>query len=317
MLKLRNLFIILGMLLSPLAVADVGFSIGIGTPHVSIGINVPAYPDMVVVPGYPVYYAPRLSANLFFYDGMYWVYQNDYWYASSWYNGPWWVVSPEVVPVFILRVPVRYYRHPPAYFRGWRSDAPPRWGDHWGRNWEQRRGDWNRWDRRNAPAAAPPPEYQRHYSGERYPRRIEQQYELQNRNYRYEPREPAIKRHYEEQTMRRTHDQRSAPDRRDDDRSGNRSPEMRQNAPQSKPASSQDGRQQRQGERGDQGRANGDGQRQPDVYQRDQRAPGTQQDGERRPDRDTERQTTPGQDQRGGWDQRDGQDQRGGWDRYQ
>ena len=97
MLKIRNIFIVLGMLLCTAASADV---------QVSIGINVPVYPQLVVVPGYPVYYAPRLEANYFFYDGMYWVYQDDNWYSSSWYNGPWWFVGPEVVPLYILRIPV-------------------------------------------------------------------------------------------------------------------------------------------------------------------------------------------------------------------
>jgi len=38
---------------------------------VSIGINVPSYPELVRVPGYPVYYAPGLNSNFFFYDGSY------------------------------------------------------------------------------------------------------------------------------------------------------------------------------------------------------------------------------------------------------
>ena len=46
MLKIRPLLIVLGMLLSPAASADVQVSIGIGLPHVSIGINVPAYPRL-------------------------------------------------------------------------------------------------------------------------------------------------------------------------------------------------------------------------------------------------------------------------------
>jgi len=75
-----------------------------------------------------------LDSNFFFYDGMYWVYQDDDWYASSWYSGPWARVAPAVVPLFILRVPVSYYRNPPGYFHGWRPDAPPRWGEHWGRD---------------------------------------------------------------------------------------------------------------------------------------------------------------------------------------
>ena len=74
------------------AVAQV--SVGISMPGVSIGINMPMYPQLVRVPNYPVYYAPRVNTNLFFYDGMYWVYQQDEWYASSWYNGPWALREP-------------------------------------------------------------------------------------------------------------------------------------------------------------------------------------------------------------------------------
>ncbi len=151
MLKIRNVILLMGVLMSPPAVSDTQVSIGIGLPHVSIGINLPAYPRLVAVPGYPVYYAPRLSVNYFFYDGLYWVFHGDNWYASSWYNGPWWYVEPYAVPVYLLSVPVRYYRQPPPYFRGWRLEAPPRWGDHWGRDWEHRRSDWDKWDRRAAP----------------------------------------------------------------------------------------------------------------------------------------------------------------------
>src|ERR1700687_1003251 len=117
------------------ASAQVSIRIGTGLPKGGPGINLPLFPDLVPVPGYPVYYAPQVNGNYFFYDGMYWVYQDDYWYASSWYNGPWALVEPEVVPLFILRVPVRYYRQPPVYFRGWQSNAAPRWGKHWGRGW--------------------------------------------------------------------------------------------------------------------------------------------------------------------------------------
>lgn len=85
----------------PSAIAQV--SIGITIPGVSIGINMPLYPDLVQVSGYPVYYAPRVDSNYFFYDGMYWVYQRDHWYASSWYNGPWGRVAPGVVPLCGLR----------------------------------------------------------------------------------------------------------------------------------------------------------------------------------------------------------------------
>ena len=185
----------------PSAMAQV--SIGIGLPGVSIGINLPLYPELVPVPGYPVYYAPRLNSNYFFYDGMYWVYQGDNWYASSWYNGPWGPVGPELVPLFVLRIPVSYYRDPPGYFRGWRTDAPPRWGEHWGHTWEQRRSGWDRWNRGAVPAPAPLPVYQRQYSGDRYPR-AEQQREIHGQNYRYQPREAVVRQHYQEQARQKT-----------------------------------------------------------------------------------------------------------------
>ena len=191
------LILLLGLFFAPTpAAAQV--SIGIGLPSVSIGINLPSFPELVVVPDYPVYYAPRGDVNLFFYDGMYWAYERDNWYASSWYNGPWWLVGPEVVPVFVLRIPVRYYRHPPVAWAGWRSDGPPRWGERWGHDWEQRRGGWDRWDRRARHAPAPLPVYQRQYSGDRYPR-VEQQQVLQREKYRYEPKEPVVREHVQQQ----------------------------------------------------------------------------------------------------------------------
>jgi hypothetical protein len=217
MLKIRHVFIALAMLLPFTAAATVQVSIGIGLPHASIGINLPAYPQLVRVPGYPVYYAPNLTANFFFYDSMFWVYQNDNWYASSWYNGPWGMVGPEFVPVFVLRIPVRYYRQPPPYFRGWRSDAPPRWGDHWGHDWQQKRPGWDKWNRNAAPPPAPLPKYQRQYSGDRYPQQVEQQ-ELQKRNYRYQPRDPIVRQHYQERAEQRAparQEQRGAPQDRD------------------------------------------------------------------------------------------------------
>lgn len=185
-----------------MSAASAQVSIGIGLPSVSIGINLPLYPEFVRVLSYPVYYAPQVNSNFFFYDGLYWVYESDNWYASSWYNGPWGLVAAEVVPLFVLRIPVRYYRNPPAYFRGWRSDAPPRWGEHWGNDWQQRRSGWDRWNRNAVPAPAPLPVYQRQFSGDRYPRQ-EQQHDLHGQNYRHQPRDAVVRQHYQEQAVQR------------------------------------------------------------------------------------------------------------------
>jgi hypothetical protein len=193
---MRNGLIVLWMLLGSITSAAAQVSVGIGLPGVSIGINLQVFPELV----YPVYYAPQVNSNYFFYDGMYWVYQRDNWYASSWYNGPWGLVAPEAVPLFVLRVPVRYYRQPPAYFRGWRSDAPPRWGEHWGNAWEQRRRGWDNWNRSSVPPPAPLPVYQRQYSGNRYPR-AEQQPVLHSQNYHYQPHDAVVQQHYQAQRV--------------------------------------------------------------------------------------------------------------------
>jgi len=200
---MRYVITVLCTLLLSVSSALAQVSIGIGLPGGNIGVNLPVYPELVQVPGYPVYYAPQLDSNFFFYDGLYWVYERDNWYASSWYNGPWGPVAPEMVPLFVLRIPVRYYRDPPMYFRNWRPEGPPRWGDHWGHDWRQQRSGWDKWDRRSAPAPAPLPVYQRNYSGERYPQ-AEQQRNIHNQNYHYQPRDNLVRQHNEAPAVQRT-----------------------------------------------------------------------------------------------------------------
>ena len=72
MRKIRHGLMVLSILLCSAipAAAQVSVGIGIGHPTVAIGVSVPVYPELVAVPNYPVYYAPRLRANYFFYDGM-------------------------------------------------------------------------------------------------------------------------------------------------------------------------------------------------------------------------------------------------------
>ncbi len=186
------LTLLLGCMATSKAAADV--RVNIGLPVLQINLGVQAYPELIAIPDYPVYYAPHLQSNYFFYDGLYWVYEADDWYASSWYNGPWASVDRYAVPVFILRIPVRYYRHAPRYFRGWHADAPPRWDDHWGSTWHERRKGWDRRDRKSYPKRPPLPDFQREYSGDRYPS-TDRQRELRDQNYHYQPREQIVREH--------------------------------------------------------------------------------------------------------------------------
>ena len=194
---MRNQLVLLWMFICSAAPTWAQVGVHIGLPSIDIGIHLPLYPELMPVPGYPVYYAPQLNSNYFFYDGMYWVFQDNNWYASNWYNGPWRLVDQEVVPVFVLRIPVRYYRQSPVYFRGWSPDAAPHWGEHWGDDWQQRHHGWDKWNR-STPAVRPPlPVYQRNYTGDRYPQLREQQI-LQNKNYRYQPHDPLVRQQVQE-----------------------------------------------------------------------------------------------------------------------
>jgi hypothetical protein len=180
---------LLGSMMASMAPAMAQVQLSISSPNVSVGFNLGHYPRLVQVPGYPVYYAPGENANYFFYDGLYWMYEGDRWLSSSWYNGPWRMVEADYVPLYILRVPVSYYRRPPTFFNGWQRNAAPRWNEHYGNAWEQRHDGWNRYDRRAAPAPAPIPSYQRNYNGNRYPAAAQQQ-QLHEQNYRYQSAEP-------------------------------------------------------------------------------------------------------------------------------
>src|SRR5262249_35225332 len=108
-----------------------------GQLRVDIGINLPGPPAFVAVPGAPVYYAPSAPANVFLYGHQYWAFASGGWYVGPNWNGPWAVVQPAYMPPPILAVPVRYYPVPPAQWRGWRRDLPPRWEPPHGREWRE------------------------------------------------------------------------------------------------------------------------------------------------------------------------------------
>jgi len=251
MKKIRCGLVVLSLLLCSVTFAGAQLSIGIGLPNVSIGINLPIYPELTPVPGYPVYYAPQVDGNYFFYDGMYWVYQDDNWYASSWYNGPWGYVEPTVVPLFVLRIPVRYYRQPPHYFRGWQSNAPPRWNEHWGSDWHHQRRGWDKWNHSSVPAREPRPVYQKHYSGDRYPRQVEQQHNLRGQKYRYQPRDKAVQQHFKQQGGQgkpapAQRGKQESPQMKNQQQAPERQPQHQQGAPASQEQRQQPGAQQQQ-----------------------------------------------------------------------
>ena len=180
--------------------------------YYDIDVDLPEYPQMQPVPDSPVYYAPGVDSNYFFYDGLYWDYYGDRWYASPWYNGPWSWVDPVYVPTYVLWVPISYYHKPHHHWGSWRRDRPPRWGDHWGRDWQARHNDIYR-GRSGGTARAPLPDYQRGYNRANYPRQATQQNTLHSQHYAYRPQENVGQRYYDQRGIRAAQQQQQAPQR--------------------------------------------------------------------------------------------------------
>jgi hypothetical protein len=109
----------------PFAVAqDVKITIGLGVPAVPPPVVLTAPPPLVVVPGRPVYYAPDVAANLFFYKGRYYTVANGVWSMAPAYTGPWAVIQIGQVPAPVVAVPVEYYKIPPGQLK---KHGPPPW----------------------------------------------------------------------------------------------------------------------------------------------------------------------------------------------
>jgi len=151
------------LLLATPAAAGVNLNIGIGVP---VGppvvvvapppppqVMAPAPPSVVVIPGTPVYYAPGLNVDIFFYGGFWWTPYQNYWYRSSYYSGPWLPVQrpPRVffnLPPHYRDYAVRERPIPYGQFRQhWRDWDRDRRGGDWDRGgWKRGRGNWNRHD---------------------------------------------------------------------------------------------------------------------------------------------------------------------------
>lgn len=111
----------------------------LASPNIHIGIQIGTPPQLVVVPQTPVYYAPALPYNYFFYGGQYYLFHNGIWHFAPTHNGPWAVIAVEYLPRPILAVPVRYYRAPPGHWKKHRHGPPP-WAPAWGhrKKWKDR-----------------------------------------------------------------------------------------------------------------------------------------------------------------------------------
>jgi hypothetical protein len=119
------------LVLAAPAAAELNINVGIGIPAPVIAI--PVGPAMVVIPGTPVYYAPGLDVDIFFYQGYWWTPYQGYWFRSHAYNGPWTAMH---------RPPSAFMNLPPNYHQMVVREKPIPYGQfkrHW-REWQRPRG---------------------------------------------------------------------------------------------------------------------------------------------------------------------------------
>jgi hypothetical protein len=86
-------------------------------------------PHVVVVPNSTVYVVDRGYDFDCFRYGVYWyMWNGDYWYRARSYRGPFAAVQARYVPVAIISVPARHWRHhphggPPGLMKRQRADV--------------------------------------------------------------------------------------------------------------------------------------------------------------------------------------------------
>jgi hypothetical protein len=116
------------------AAAGVNINVGIGIPIPVPVVVAPAPPPVVVVPGTPLYYAPGMNVDVFFYGGWWWTPYQGYWFRGPAYNGPW---------AYVQAPPRVFFSLPPDYRQRVIYQRPIPYGyfqQHW-REWDRdRRG---------------------------------------------------------------------------------------------------------------------------------------------------------------------------------
>lgn len=100
------------------AAVSVGVSLHVGDPYRGLSLHFSSAPRVALIPASQVYYVPNYDRDLYRYGGSWYYTQDDCWYRSSSYNGPFVQIAVSSVPRAIYNVPATYRRHwggPPSH----------------------------------------------------------------------------------------------------------------------------------------------------------------------------------------------------------
>ncbi|HKO21839.1 MAG TPA: hypothetical protein VJX91_04235 [Candidatus Eisenbacteria bacterium] len=144
------------------AAVSVGVSFHVGDPYGGLSLHFSSAPRLALIPASQVYYVPNYDRDLYRYGNTWYTTQDDCWYQSSSYNGPFVQIAVSSVPRPIWNIPNRYRRgwggsqaayrgyQGRGYDQGWNQGSTSDWNGYQGRNGYQDRNGYqgqNEWQR--------------------------------------------------------------------------------------------------------------------------------------------------------------------------
>lgn len=154
MIALATLLVSAAMPARSEAAVSVGVSLHVGDPYRGLSLHFRSNPDMALIPATQVYYTRNYDHDLYRYGRSWYYVEDDCWYQSSSYNGPFVQIDVSSVPRQIYTVPTSYRRawggppaHAPAYgYRRNQGQSGYDRGGYTGANRSQQ-GGWQQDDR--------------------------------------------------------------------------------------------------------------------------------------------------------------------------
>lgn len=110
-LLVGSMLLSVGMFSPGTSEAGIGLSAAIPLP----GLRLAASPSLALIAGTPVYFAPDVEADLFFYHGNWYRPYGGEWYVSAEFGGPWGRVSIGNVLRPLVDLPSDYRNEPSSY----------------------------------------------------------------------------------------------------------------------------------------------------------------------------------------------------------
>lgn len=108
----------------------IGFNFGIPAPYIPPPPRFvfTAPPTVYLIPGTYVYYVPYITTPMFFFSGYWYLYDDDRWFRSGSYSGPWGYIPTRNVPAVFGSISSDYYKTSPGKVKSHQRHQYKTWG---------------------------------------------------------------------------------------------------------------------------------------------------------------------------------------------